>query len=61
MPVKVNPRLKYQTIEGWGVSLCWWAHMVGQWDDEKKIDEVVDLITSPDKRNMNLFRYNRRR
>jgi len=58
MSVKVNPRLKYQTLEGWGASLCWWAHMVGQWDDEKKIDEVIDLITSPDKLNMNLFRYN---
>ena len=32
--------------------------MVGQWDDDKKIDEVVDLITSSDKLNMNIFRYN---
>ena len=58
MHVRVNPRLQYQTMEGWGASLCWWAHMIGQWDDDKKIDEIVDLITSPDKLNMNIFRYN---
>ena len=56
--VKVYPNRQYQIIEGWGASLCWWAHMVGQWDNEAKIDEVVDLITSPDKLNMNIFRYN---
>src|SRR5690606_21631225 len=56
--VTVNPRLQHQTIEGWGASLCWWANMVGQWDDEEKIDQIVDLLTSPDKLNMNVFRYN---
>lgn len=48
---------KYQTIEGWGSSLCWWAAQVGNWDDAK-IDSIVDLITAPDKLNMNIFRYN---
>lgn len=56
--VQPNPEKKQQTIEGWGSSLCWWAHMVGQWDDEAKIDDIVDLITDPDKLNMNIFRYN---
>jgi len=56
--VKPNPDKKLQTIEGWGTSLCWWAHMVGQWEDEETIDEIVDLITSPDQLNMNIFRYN---
>ena len=56
--VKPNPEVTYQTIEGWGSSLCWWAHMVGQWDDEAKIDEIVDLLTAPDQLNMNVFRYN---
>lgn len=55
--VKVDPQLQYQEIEGWGASLCWWAHMVGQWDEEK-IDEIVDWITSPEGLNMNIFRYN---
>lgn len=53
----INPQQRYQTIEGWGSSLCWWAAQVGSWD-EKKVDEIVDLLTSPDKLNMNIFRYN---
>lgn len=55
--VYIDPSLRYQTLEGWGSSLCWWAGQVGNWD-EKKINEIVDLITSPDKLNMNIFRYN---
>ena len=46
-----------QTIEGWGSSLCWWAAQVGTWK-EAKVDSIVDLITSPEKLNMNIFRYN---
>jgi O-glycosyl hydrolase len=46
-----------QTIEGWGSSLCWWAAQVGNWEDSK-VDSIVDLITSPNKLNMNIFRYN---
>lgn len=52
-----DPSLRYQQLEGWGSSLCWWAAQVGNWD-EKKVDEIIDLITSPDKLNMNIFRYN---
>ena len=53
----IDPTQSYQQLEGWGSSLCWWAAQVGNWD-EKKVDEIVDLITSPDKLNMNIFRYN---
>lgn len=56
--VKLDADKTYQTIEGWGSSLCWWANMVGKWEDEAKIDEIIDLITSPDQLNMNIFRYN---
>jgi O-glycosyl hydrolase len=55
--VRINPFESRQTIEGWGVSLCWWANMCGKWE-ESKIDELVDWMTSPDKLNWNLFRYN---
>ena len=55
--VTVDTSTRYQTLEGWGSSLCWWAAQVGNWD-EKKVDEIVDLLTSPDKLNMNIFRYN---
>ena len=55
--VNIDPNQTYQKIEGWGSSLCWWAAQVGAWD-EVKVDSIVDLITSPDKLNMNIFRYN---
>ena len=55
--VKIDKQQRWQTIEGWGSSLCWWAHMCGRWD-EKTIDELLDLITSKDGLNMNVFRYN---
>lgn len=55
--ININPSQTYQTIEGWGSSLCWWAAQVGNWD-EAKVDSIVDLVTSPDKLNMNIFRYN---
>lgn len=63
MPVRadetacIDISAKHQQIEGWGASLCWWASELGKWDD-KTIDEVVGFVTSPDKLNMNLFRYN---
>lgn len=53
----INPDAERQTIEGWGVSLCWWANMCGKWDDEK-IDEIVDWLVSPEGLNFNIFRYN---
>ncbi|MCD8318219.1 MAG: hypothetical protein LUC45_04955, partial [Paraprevotella sp.] len=53
----VNPAARLQAFEGWGVSLCWWANMCGQWSDEK-IDELVDWLVSPTGLNFRIFRYN---
>ncbi|MCL6220800.1 glycoside hydrolase family 30 protein [Zunongwangia pacifica] len=55
--IHINTENKYQTIEGWGSSLCWWASEVGTWND-KKVDSIVHIITSPDLLNMNIFRFN---
>lgn len=55
--IHIDAANQYQTIEGWGSSLCWWAAQVGNWD-ESKVDSIVELITSPDRLNMNIFRYN---
>ena len=55
--VYIDPLQERQTIEGWGVSLCWWANMCGKWND-KKIDDIVDMLVSEDALNMNIFRYN---
>lgn len=56
--ISINPNKEHQEVEGWGASMVWWAHMVGQWEDEEKIDEIVDLLTSSEHLNMNIFRYN---
>ena len=53
----VVPGLVRQPFEGWGVSLCWWANMCGQWDDDK-IDKLVTWMVSPEGLNYNIFRYN---
>lgn len=55
--ININPLQSFQTIEGWGSSLCWWAIQVGNWS-EARVDSIIDIITSPDKLNMNIFRYN---
>jgi O-glycosyl hydrolase len=55
--VNINAEKSLQTIEGWGSSLCWWAGQVGNWE-ESRVDSLIDLITSPDGLNMNIFRYN---
>lgn len=43
--------------QGWGVSLCWWAHMTGMWSQEN-VDTIVDWLVSPQGLNYNVFRYN---
>lgn len=53
--IDVNNR--HQTNEGWGVSLCWWANMVGRFD-EARIDSLIDWLVSPEGLNYNIFRYN---
>lgn len=53
----VNSEQVVQHWDGWGVSLCWWAGQCGKWDDEK-VDEIIDLLVSPDGLNYSHFRYN---
>lgn len=53
----INPSIVRQHFDGWGVSLCWWARMCGEWDDDK-IDEIVTWLVSPTGLNYRFFRYN---
>lgn len=55
--ITLSPQNERQTLEGWGVSLCWWANMCGNWSDEQA-DQLVDWIASEDGLNYNIFRYN---
>lgn len=43
-------------FEGWGTSLCWWAHRVGF--SQKLTKESARLFFSPDGLNLNIMRYN---
>ena len=56
-PIVIDSQRRNQTLEGWGVSLCWWANMCGRWTDER-IDTLVAWLTSPEGLNYNIFRYN---
>lgn len=56
--VRIDFSKRQAPFQGWGTSLCWWAHGVGGWNDAT-VDEVVRLITDPDSGlGMNIFRYN---
>ena len=56
--VVVDPGKKYQLFEGWGTSLCWWAELVGAWD-EKNYSKLLDVIADPDSGlGYSIFRYN---
>lgn len=49
----------YTGFEGWGTSLAWWGHMIGQWEDDAKFHELMDLIFDPDRGiGINIVRYN---
>lgn len=54
----IQPAIKYQVLEGWGGSLCWWANIMGGYSDEK-IKTICNWITDPvSGLNMNIFRFN---
>lgn len=53
----VAPEERRQQFEGWGVSLAWWANMLGKWENEK-IDWLISWLVNPDGLNYRVFRYN---
>ncbi|WP_234122055.1 Ig-like domain-containing protein [Clostridium hydrogenum] len=56
--VSIDPSLQYQTMDGWGTSLAWWAKLMGQWKTDSK-NQIMDLIFNPDKGlGLNMVRYN---
>lgn len=56
--VKINPDVHYQHFEGWGVSLMWWAHEVGDSYTDAQLDTLCSWLVSPSELHMNIFRYN---
>ena len=56
--VVVDPGKKYQLFEGWGTSLCWWAELVGAWNEANR-DQFLWALADPDTGlGYNIFRYN---
>jgi len=46
-----------QQLEGWGVSLSWWANVCGKWSNEQT-DQIIDWLVGEDGLGYNIFRYN---
>ncbi len=56
--VTVDPTVKYQTFEGWGTSLCWWAHQEGG-GSQAYLNRIADVLMDPDSGlGYSIFRYN---
>ena len=46
--IDVDLNQKYQTIDNFSASDCWWAHKIGNWSIANK-DSIADLLFSPTK------------
>ena len=63
--IAVDPEVRYQTLDGWGTSLCWWGNVIGSWGDadwngngRPDREEIAELAFSPEYLNLNIVRYN---
>jgi O-glycosyl hydrolase len=56
--VTVTPAQKYQSIQGWGTSMAWWANVIGGWSNSKRT-ALADALYSPTVGiGLNVLRYN---
>lgn len=56
--VTVTPSQQYQTIQGWGSSLAWWANIIGGWSNSQRT-ALADVLYNPTTGiGLNLVRYN---
>lgn len=59
IPVEIDPGTQYQTIQGWGTSLAWWAEGTGGWSSEQAKNALADALFSPTAGlGLNVVRYN---
>lgn len=63
--ITIDPAIRYQTLKGWGTSLCWWGNIIGSWGDQDfngngraDREEIAELAFSPEYLNLNIVRYN---
>jgi O-glycosyl hydrolase len=56
--VTINPAEQFQTIQGWGTSLAWWANIIGGWSNSQRT-ALADALYDPNKGiGLNVVRYN---
>jgi O-glycosyl hydrolase len=56
--VVVDPGVIYQSFEGWGTSLCWWAHQEGG-NSQAYLKRIAEVLIDPDSGlGYSIFRYN---
>lgn len=55
--VRVDPATQYQTIQGWGTSLAWWAEGSGGWSSTAARNNLADALFSPSGLDLNAVRY----
>ena len=53
--VVIDSEVKHQKIEGWGVSLSWWANLAGGMGDDV-VEELAEYAVND--LNLNVFRFN---
>lgn len=56
--ITINAHERLQQFEGWGTSLCWWAVLVGKWDEANRTAFVNALVDPDTGLGYNIFRYN---
>jgi autotransporter-associated beta strand protein len=54
----VDASTTYQTMEGWGTSLCWWANVVGGFADPARDNYITAFFDPVNGIGLNVVRYN---
>ena len=54
----VDPSVQYQTWEGWGTSLAWWAKVVGGYPEPARSDYIEKAFDPVKGLGLNIVRYN---
>lgn len=57
-PILVDPSVQYQTFEGWGTSLAWWAKVVGGYPEPARSDYIDKAFDPVKGLGLNVVRYN---
>ncbi len=56
--VTVTPSQQYQTLQGWGSSMAWWANIAGGWTNSKRTALAEALFNPTTGIGLNVLRYN---